>query len=118
MKIDDNFRTGQFYSKGYNREQALQSVGTGWHGLVNQIFDKWETLDEIVVIDQVKEKWGGLRIYTAPRHEEFENFLIEMERKSFTICEECGNDGKLRTGWCYKTLCDEHAEGRKAIKPF
>ena len=118
MKTEDNFTPGGFYSKGYNREQALESINDGWHGIVNEIFDKWEALNKPVVIDQVKEKLGGLRIYTSPRHEELENFITEMEHKSFTICEQCGSAGKLRSGGWWRTLCDEHANGRPAIHPF
>jgi len=118
MKIDDSFLAGAFYSKGYNREQALESVRPGWHGLINEIFDKWEALNMPVMIDQVKEKFGGLRIYTTPRHEEFENFITDMERKSFTICDTCGAAGQMRSGGWYRTLCDEHANGRPAVHPF
>lgn len=112
------FTPGNFYSKGYTREGALQSVGAGWAGLVNEVFDELEKSRPLVLVDQVKEKYGGLRIYTSPYEEEFDKLIQSIERRSFEICEECGQVGKLRGGEWYKTLCEEHADGREPILPF
>jgi len=118
MKKEVEFVPGLYYGRGYNREQALQSVGKGWASLVNEIFDKVETHTTPFIIIQVKEKWGGLRVYSTPYDDHLNQFLIEVEKKSFTICEECGKDGQLRKGSWYRTLCNEHADGREAISPF
>lgn len=122
MKKEKEFIPGEVYYKGYNLEQALQSVGAGWAGLLREIFDKMETLGTHMVIYQVKEKYGGLRVYSGAINDEFDKFLMDIERKSFTICELCGADAALRrplgnTGW-YQTLCDVHANGREPITPF
>lgn len=109
---------GCVYYKGYNREQALESVGPGWATLVNTIFDKVQTYTPGIIISQVKEKYGGLRVYCESYNEEFNMFLIEVEKASFFVCEKCGATGKLRGGSWYQTLCDEHANGRTPIKPF
>lgn len=116
MKKEVEFIPGKFYSKGYTREQALQSVGNGWALLVHKIFDEHKNYPHIT-IDQVKEKWGGLRVYTAPMHEDFDKFVIGVEHESFHVCEVCGKEGQLRNGHWYNTLCDDHAEGRPPIKP-
>ena len=50
--------------KGYTREDALASVGAGWAGLINRVYDVLESIKGTVKIVQVKEKFGGLRIYT------------------------------------------------------
>ena len=119
MKDKPTFSPATFYPPGYNRAQALESVGTGWHGLVNKAFDKLESIkDIIIVIDQVKEKYGGLRIYSSPMYEEFDRFILGLETESYKICEHCGEIGALRGGGWYKTLCDKHANGRPAINPF
>jgi len=108
---------------GYDRELAKESVGEGWSTLIDAIFDKRDELKIDTKIVQVKEKYGGLRVYTGAfyddaAHDEFDNFLMEMEKKSFTICEDCGKPGQLRSGGWYRTLCDEHANGRDAVEPF
>jgi hypothetical protein len=118
MKNTPKFMPGSFYSPGYTREQALESVYDGWHGLVNKAFDKLESITEFIVIDQVKEKYGGLRIYSSPMHEEFDKFILALETESYTICETCGEAGALRGGGWYKTLCDKHANNRPTINPF
>lgn len=95
---------------GYDLELALASVGAGWAELIKQVFTFMETIKEPVKIVQVKEKWGGLRIYTDCMNEKMDNFITRMERHSFSICEACGKKGALykRGGW-YFTSCDEHA---------
>jgi hypothetical protein len=108
---------------GYDRELAKDSVGKGWSTLIDAIFDKRDELKIDTKIVQVKEKYGGLRVYTGAfyddaAYDEFDKFLIEIEKQSYTICEDCGNAGQLREGRWYRTLCDEHATGRKAIQPF
>lgn len=103
---------------GYDRELALASVGKGWADLINAVFSKAQSYSPGIRIIQVKEKWGGLRIYCDPYVEDFEKMVREVEKKSFTICEECGKPAKLRDGSWYKTLCDEHANGREPIEPF
>ena len=118
MKDIPKFLPASFYSPGYTREQALESVHKGWHGLVNKAFDKLESMSEHIRIDQVKEKYGGLRIYTTPMHDEFDKFILNLETESYKLCEICGEEGKLRGGGWYKTLCDAHADNRPAINPF
>lgn len=120
MKKEIEFIPGSFYSKGYNREQALQSVGHGWARLIHKIFDKLEEYPTIV-IDTVKEKYGGLRVYSSPMHEDFDRFVISVELESFYVCEECGRHGYLRERnsenlW-YKTLCEAHANGLPMVEP-
>ena len=117
MKKEAEFRPGCFYLKGYDREQALESVGHGWARLIHKIFDRLEEYPNII-IDTVKEKWGGLRVYTSPMHEDFDKFILGLETESYNICETCGEVGTLRGGGWYKTLCDTHANNRPVINPF
>lgn len=104
---------------GYDLELAKASVGEGWGSLIEEVFQKREDMKRPVNVIQVKEKWGGLRIYTDFINEEFDNFIVEIEKKSYTICEVCGNPGVLReiNSW-YHTRCNEHADGAEPIKAF
>jgi len=84
-------------------ENAKTHVGNGWSELLDRVYENKPT---DAAITQVKEKFGGLRIYFAPHSELFSYFLDQIENESYTICEECGKSGKLREiGWM-KTLCD------------
>lgn len=100
-----------------NREQALNCVGQGWATLINKAYDVLDTYPTLKVI-QVKEKWGGLRIYTDGYIPEVDKIIIELEKSSYNICEVCGAAGNLRGGGWYRTLCEEHANGKAIIQPF
>ena len=103
---------------GYDRDLAKRSIGAGWAGLIDEIFDMKEALNLTNVrIVQVKEKYAGLRVYidlyssndSDPLHQ-FEKLINDAERRSLTICETCGKPGAVRgRGWYY-TSCDEHAK--------
>lgn len=59
---------------------------------------------------QIKEKFGGLRIYLCASTEKMDNIIEEASKKSYNTCEICGNAGKLRkekSSWI-RTLCEEH----------
>lgn len=96
--------------KGYTRENGLTSVGAGWAPLVNRVFDKLETIKGNVKIIQVKEKYGGLRIYTDYSNEELDEVIYDAEHESLEMCEVCGQPGKLRGKSWYYTSCDEHVK--------
>jgi hypothetical protein len=96
--------------KGYTREMGLTSVGEGWAPLVNRVFDKMETIKGNIKIIQVKEKYGGLRIYTDYSNKELDKVINDVEKESLTICEVCGEPGTIRGKSWYYTACDNHAK--------
>ena len=81
--------------------------GDGWVNLLDELFTKIKTLNEDFIIVQVKEKYGGLRVYTSSGSDALYDLLDEAEKKSYTVCEDCGEDGKPRgSGWI-RTQCEE-----------
>jgi hypothetical protein len=112
------FIPGCVYPRGYNREQALESVGHGYARLIHKIFDKLVEYPNIS-INTVRSKWGGLRVYSSPIDEDFDRFVINVELESFYVCEDCGRHGNIRIidEWNYKTLCENHANGLPIIEP-
>lgn len=109
---------GMVNYKGYTREDAKKSVGDGWAFLIDKVFDALGRIKGTVKIIQVKEKFGGLRVYTDVYNKELEEIIITVGHESYTICEDCGRTGSLREGSWYRTLCDEHANGKPSIQPF
>ena len=97
--------------KYLTEEDAVACVGRGWEQLVRRVYNAKIGLGIPLGIIQVKEKWGGLRIYTDYYVKEIEDVIIQAGKESFTICEECGNAGTLvkQNGW-YKTRCELHIE--------
>ncbi len=101
---------------GYDLEQALASVGPGWADIVRAGFQACE--DSNATVAQVKEKFGGLRIYFDGGDEHLWDLMGALEKKSYKTCEECGERGKPRSGGWVKTLCEEHAEGQPETNLF
>ena len=91
--------------------------GDGWFDLIWELSEKIEKLiNEYVEANpadtyvprasQIKEKFGGLRVYMNSETDEMTKIVDYIEEKSYTICERCGEKGTLRKeGWMV-TLCD------------
>lgn len=94
----------QSHNPGLTLEQAKKQVFPGWGSLVEEAYS---LMPPGTLVSDVKEKWGGLRIY-ADVPAEIDNKLNEIEARSFEICDVCGNPGTIREDhWC-RTRCDEH----------
>lgn len=63
-----------------------------------------------VVVDQVKEKFGGLRFYYHGGDDVVDGMVRMAESWAGHICEQCGNPGTIRHGGWVRTLCDKHEE--------
>ena len=89
-----------------SRRDAKQMVGKGWSKLIDQLYD---AKPRSVYVMQVKEKYGSLHFYIGGAPIEYHEIIDTIEDESMTICEECGEKGKLRgdLGWIL-TLCDKH----------
>ena len=61
-----------------------------------------------IVIEQVKEKFGGLRFYYQGGDEHISGMVTMAESWAGSICEKCGNKGQRRQGGWIRTLCDVH----------
>jgi hypothetical protein len=62
--------------------------------------------DQWPLVQQVKEKYGGLRFYLWNAIDEMGKLVEEAERRSLKTCEECGQAGRVRDGSWVRTLCD------------
>ncbi|WP_062384526.1 hypothetical protein [Demequina iriomotensis] len=92
----------------------------GWYGIITRLDAELYALVGEYEINQVKEKFGGLRYYCeypdgTSRHvaERCDALIRAAEAQSFETCEKCGASGKLRTSSYYLvTLCDDHERAR------
>lgn len=97
--------------------------GYGWIPLIEEaktIITKYnqkikeEDLDtEPLEFVQIKEKWGGLRIYLNYYVPEIADKIHELESKSLNICEHCGTNKNVKRDWTHgwiMTLCDKCRE--------
>ena len=102
-------------------------AGNGWYDIISSVCwmikqhednVKWQTEYKQktepdyqsdyfpVKFDQVKEKYGGLRLYFSGGDEYVEGLVSMGEAMSYKICEVCGNKGKPNEGGWISTLCD------------
>ena len=124
QKLFDKYPT-IFLNKDASPQQSCMHFGIecggGWYELIDKLCNQLVSLNNTIVADQVKEKFGGLRFYAHFTADELERKNAKMwklidnaENESYTICEECGNAGRLSTsGSWLRTLCDKH---RKKFK--
>jgi hypothetical protein len=79
-----------------------------WHTEFKQKTDPDYKSDYVPVkFDQVKEKFGGLRIYYSGGDDCINGMVAMAATMSYKICESCGERGKPNKGGWIVTLCDK-----------
>jgi hypothetical protein len=108
------FCLARVFKMKLTREKVQKELGylecrNGWLELIWDCHKKLKKLDPDYHIDQIKEKFGGLRYYAGGNFgQEGFDIISEAEAKSFTVCEVCGKPGKLsHRGFWLQTLCLE-----------
>lgn len=103
-------------------------VGIGWLSIVRDFISMTQAVWPDLEIDELKEKFGSLRIHkaTPPEAVRDEVYLADglAEMRSMYRCEACGEPGYIRRplegqfAWL-QCRCDEHAtdEQRSWPKP-
>lgn len=72
---------------------------------------------EWIHIDQIKEKFGGLRFYYHGGDDHIAGMVALAESWADRTCEKCGNKGSRRSGGWIRNLCDIHeAEHQERFK--
>jgi len=91
----------------------------GWYGLTLPIIEEIRKYNvkhpkNEIKINQIKEKFGGLRFYVSSAPDYIHNMILKAEHESKHICEKCGARGSTENinGWIW-TLCDEHKKAKK-----
>lgn len=80
--------------------------GPGWDKIIRSVCECLEDRD--VRFDQIKEKWGALRIYFTASADDggFAAGVIHMaEAMSRATCERCGAAGEIKGGGWLMCLC-------------
>jgi hypothetical protein len=96
------------------RKISYLEVGKGWKDLLSRLFFLLERhvfempihLQNDVYLEQVKEKFGTLRIYCSHETPFIQGAVAMAESISATICEDCGMPGIRRQESWIKTRCD------------
>lgn len=81
--------------------------GVGWYSILIELDHKLSAWNPEILYCQIKEKFGGLRVYLSEHDVHAQQLVQEAETYAATTCELCGNLGQLRSSrpWI-RTLCD------------
>lgn len=106
------------YPKMFSNKYGGFAVGKGWYPILKELCANiqhhidWKEKQgkpiPQVVVEQVKEKFGGLRFYYQGGDDEISGMVRMAEAWAGIACEECGGIGERRDGGWIRTLCDLH----------
>jgi hypothetical protein len=112
------------FPKMFSNKYGGFAVGQGWWPILEalcaniQSHIDWrnresETVPQVVV-EQIKEKFGGLRFYYQGGDEQIHGMVRMAEAWAANCCEECCAPGTRRGGGWIRTLCNKHEAERQA----
>lgn len=106
------------FPKMYAGQYGGFAVGKGWWPIIEKLskqiqshIDFKEKQDQTVrqvTVQQVKEKFGGLRFYYDGGDDYIAGLVSMAESWAGTSCEDCGAPGKRTGGGWVRTLCAQH----------
>jgi hypothetical protein len=85
--------------------------GDGWFNILETLCEGIQLANppEDFCFNQIKEKFGGLRVYASPYIESIEAMISAAETASYKTCENCGSTTDVTVGgerWI-RTLCKD-----------
>jgi hypothetical protein len=117
-------RMEERFSKMFEGKYGGFAIGTGWWPIVESLctniqnYIDWKEKQGQAItqvkVEQIKEKFGGLRFYYQGGDDEISGMVRMAEAWADVACEECGAAGKRRNGGWIRTLCDKHEAERQA----
>jgi len=116
-------RMEERFPKMFEGKYGGFAVGEGWWHIIEslcaniQSHTDWKVKQGKVIsqveVNQIKEKFGGLRFYYSGGDDEISGMVRMAESWADRSCEECGSIGTTRNGGWIKTLCDRHEAERQ-----
>ena len=112
------------YPKMFANPYGGFAVGSGWYPILEKLCSNiqhhidWKEKQgkpiPQVVVEQIKEKFGGLRFYYQGGDDEISGMVRMAEAWADSCCEKCCAPGKRRDGGWIRTLCDMHEDEYQA----
>ena len=111
-----------FSNRNKSRRESCMARGiecnNGWYELLGsvcwRIFQHDRNIADPeyipVKFDQIKEKYGGLRVYYSGGDNYVRGIISMAEEYSYKVCGVCGNAGKPNKGGWITTLCESCRE--------
>lgn len=107
-------RMEEKYPHMFTRPYGGMAIGPGWFKIIESLLSNirnhtdWKKDCTPVTIIQIKEKFGGLRVYYSGGDDTVRGLVTMAESWAHGTCQECGECGTLRPGVWLRTLCDKH----------
>ena len=102
------------------------TCGDGWYNILETLCRKLDSYNEKkskqdaeyepVKFDQIKEKFGQLRIYTLGGDITTYSLISFADTLSGITCESCGSPGKMRTKGWWSVRCENCESEYKKVK--
>jgi hypothetical protein len=99
--------------------------GIGWYDLLDNLLndintyyhENYGTIPEEFHVDQIKEKFGGLRFYVSGSDKYVDDLISKAEDLSYQTCEFCGSNDDIMhsSGWIV-TACKKCIESNDRLK--
>jgi hypothetical protein len=103
---------------------------------INKDYPRFKIPNPTIIYQQIKEKWGGLRVYVSITQDLGDELLAKLDEDDYDsqydkayseiysvvsyteflskrVCEVCGSKGKTYYDGWWKTLCPLHAKLHK-----
>lgn len=97
-------------------ERFREYVPEGWRALFDELLINLEKVQPGFKIIDAKQKFGELRVYLKSGSSEAFQLIDAATRSSRVTCEQCGQQGALRsTNGYVQSLCDEHAKPKSVV---
>lgn len=124
MSEDFSTKMETQYPKMFPNQYGGFAVGEGWYPILEALCSmiqshidwKQEQKEKYgrgdgcpqVIVEQIKEKFGGLRFYYQGGDDVIDGMVRMAEVWVGRTCEQCGERGTRRSGGWIRTLCDTH----------
>lgn len=110
MKRSLGYKAEDFNKFEWFKSWRAQCVLKGWYTLLYKLcLDIDNELDHIdrrqFEVVQVKQKFGGLRVYIHGGNEAINDLTNKAMNESHHTCELCGKKGRIRPSGWIMTLC-------------
>ena len=91
-------------------ERCRNDTPDGWQDIITDMCSRLSAVDDLSPIVQIKEKFGGLRVYfNTVTPDAAEAIIADAERACEETCDICGQHGKLIVSHqVYKVVCPDH----------
>ena len=97
------------------------TCGQGWYPILDRLFADMQKIAQEdaplkLEVHQVKEKFGGLRVYVRGGNGRIQDRIAQAEEEAAVTCEHCGGPSpgvRDHDGW-YGNICDSCAQKRRS----